>query len=119
MFSTRVKIATYTLLIGENLGNDLNITRAEAAQRAQNVVDPTYIVSLEIDGLGETYSCLASINFSAIENSTTWIDYISPEVESIWLNGTQLDVKECFNGSRIKLSNLKKQNELKIKGQSK
>ena len=119
MFSTRVKIATYTLLIGENLGNDLNITRAEAAQRAQNVVDPTYIVSLEIDGLGETYSCLASINFSAIENSTTWIDYISPEVESIWLNGTQLDVKECFTGSRIKLSNLKKQNELKIKGQSK
>jgi aminopeptidase N len=99
------------------LSKDLNITRNEAIQRAGLVSDPVYTVSLELDGKGETFSCFASIDFKAQENSNTWIDLVSPIVESVWLNGEELNVKEVFNGTRIQLRNLKPENKLKIKAQ--
>jgi aminopeptidase N len=99
------------------LSKDLNITRNEAIQRAGLVSDPVYTVSLELDGKGETFSCFASIDFKAQENSNTWIDLVSPLVESVWLNGEELNVKEVFNGTRIQLRNLKPENKLKIKAQ--
>ncbi|MFZ9353769.1 MAG: aminopeptidase N [Candidatus Nanopelagicales bacterium] len=99
------------------MSKDLNITRNEAIQRAGLVSDPVYTVSLELDGKGETFSCFASIDFKAQENSNTWIDLVSPLVESVWLNGEELNVKEVFNGTRIQLRNLKPENKLKIKAQ--
>ncbi|MGA0082823.1 MAG: aminopeptidase N [Candidatus Nanopelagicales bacterium] len=99
------------------MSKDLNITRNEAIQRAGLVSDPVYTVSLELDGKGETFSCFASIDFKAQENSNTWIDLVSPLVESIWLNGEELNVKEVFNGTRIQLRNLNPENKLKIKAQ--
>ena len=113
----RAKIAIHTLFIEVKLSKNLNITRNEAIQRAGLVSDPVYRVSLELDGLGDTFSCFASIDFNSIENSSTWIDLVSPTVESIWLNGEELDVKNVFDGSRIQLKNLKKENQLKIKAQ--
>ncbi|MFZ9227286.1 MAG: aminopeptidase N [Candidatus Nanopelagicales bacterium] len=99
------------------MSKDLNITRNEAIQRAGLVSDPVYTVSLELDGKGETFSCFASIDFKAQENSNTWIDLVSPLVESVWLNGEELNVKEVFNGTRIQLRNLNAENKLKIKAQ--
>jgi len=99
------------------LSKNLNITRNEAIERASLVSDPIYRVSLELDGKGDTFSCFASIDFKSKENSNTWIDLVSPLVESIWLNGEELNVKEVFDGTRIKLSNLKIDNQLKIKAQ--
>ncbi|MFZ9802081.1 MAG: aminopeptidase N [Candidatus Nanopelagicales bacterium] len=99
------------------MSKDLNITRNEAIQRAGLVSDPVYTVSLELDGKGETFSCFASIDFKAQENSNTWIDLVSPLVESVWLNGEELNVKEVFNGTRIQLRNLNPENKLKIKAQ--
>lgn len=99
------------------MSKDLNITRNEAMERAGLVSEPVYRVSLELDGKGDTFSCFASIDFKSKENSQTWIDLVSPLVESIWLNGEELDVKEVFNGTRIQLQNLKLENQLKIKAQ--
>ncbi|MFM1825429.1 MAG: aminopeptidase [Actinomycetota bacterium] len=99
------------------MSKNLNITRNEAIQRASLVSEPVYRVSLELDGKGDTFSCFASINFKAIENSNTWIDLVSPKVESIWLNGEELNVSEVFDGTRIQLQKLKQNNQLKIKAQ--
>ena len=99
------------------MSKNLNITRNEAIERASLVSDPIYRVSLELDGKGDTFSCFASVDFKSKENSNTWIDLVSPLVESVWLNGEELDVKEVFNGTRIKLQNLKQENQLKIKAQ--
>ncbi len=99
------------------MSKNLNITRNEAIQRASLVSEPVYRVSLELDGKGDTFSCFASIDFKAIENSNTWIDLVSPKVESIWLNGEELNVSEVFDGTRIQLQKLKQNNQLKIKAQ--
>ncbi|MFM9130395.1 MAG: aminopeptidase N [Actinomycetes bacterium] len=99
------------------MSKNLNITRNEAIERAGLVSEPVYTVSLELDGKGDTFSCFASIDFKSKENSNTWIDLVSPLVESIWLNGEELNVTEVFDGTRIKLSNLKIDNQLKIKAQ--
>ena len=99
------------------MSKNLNITRNEAIERASLVSDPIYRVSLELDGKGDSFSCFASIDFKSKENSNTWIDLVSPLVESIWLNGEELNVTEVFDGTRIKLSNLKIDNQLKIKAQ--
>ena len=97
------------------MSKNLNITRAEAVSRFEVVANPKYTVALTIDGTGETYSCVASINFDAKNGAETWLDLISPLVDSIWLNGTELKVSEVFDGTRIKLANLKEKNSVQVK----
>jgi len=97
------------------LSKNLNITRAEAVSRFEVVANPKYTVALTIDGKGETYSCVASINFDAKNGAETWLDLISPLVDSIWLNGAELKVSEVFDGTRIKLANLKEKNSVQVK----
>ena len=97
------------------MSKNLNITRAEAVSRFEVVANPKYTVALTIDGTGDTYSCVASINFDAKNGAETWLDLISPLVDSIWLNGTELRVSEVFDGTRIKLANLKEKNSVQVK----
>jgi aminopeptidase N len=97
------------------LSKNLNITRAEAVSRFEVVANPKYTVALTIDGKGETYSCVASISFDAKNGAETWLDLISPLVDSVWLNGAELKVSEVFNGTRIKLANLKEKNSVQVK----
>ena len=97
------------------MSKNLNITRAEAQSRAGVVKNPSYTVALTIDGLGDTYSCVASINFDAQNGTQTWLDLISPQVDSVWLNGSELKVSEVFDGTRIKLTNLKDKNTVQVK----
>jgi len=97
------------------LTKNLNITRVEAATRSKLISKPEYTVALTLTGVGETYSCVSSINFIAQENASTWIDLVAQNVDSIWLNGSELKVSEVFDGSRIKLNDLKINNTLKIK----
>ena len=97
------------------MSKNLNITRAEAVSRFEVVANPKYTVALTIDGTGNTYSCVTSINFDAKNGAETWLDLISPLVDSIWLNGTELKVSEVFDGTRIKLANLKEKNSVQVK----
>ena len=97
------------------MSKNLNITRADAQSRAGVIKNPSYTVALTIDGLGDTYSCVASINFDAKNGAETWLDLISPLVDSVWLNGSELKVSEVFDGSRIKLTNLKDKNTVQVK----
>ena len=97
------------------MSKNLNITRAEAQSRAGVIKNPSYTVALTIDGLGDTYSCVASINFDAQNGAETWLDLISPLVDSAWLNGSELKVSEVFDGTRIKLTNLKEKNTVQVK----
>ncbi len=97
------------------MSKNLNITRAEAVSRFEVVANPKYTVALTIDGTGDTYSCVTSINFDAKNGAETWLDLISTLVDSIWLNGTELKVSEVFDGTRIKLANLKEKNSVQVK----
>ena len=97
------------------MSKNLNISRAEAVSRFEVVANPKYTVALTIDGTGDTYSCVTSINFDAKNGAETWLDLISPLVDSIWLNGTELKVSEVFDGTRIKLANLKEKNSVQVK----
>ncbi|MCX6457490.1 MAG: aminopeptidase N, partial [Actinobacteria bacterium] len=97
------------------MSKNLNITRAEAQTRAGYIKNPSYTVALTIDGIGDTYSCVASINFEAQNGTQTWLDLISPQVDSVWLNGSELKVSEVFDGTRIKLTNLKDKNTVQVK----
>jgi aminopeptidase N len=99
------------------LSKNLNITRLEAIERFAKVSNPEYTVALQLDGKTDTYTCIASISFSALENSETWLDLISPNVETVWLNGNQLNVQDVFDGTRIRLKDLKKINTVQVKAQ--
>lgn len=95
------------------MSNNLNITQAEARERATQIADVKYQVQVTLDPKLDTYTCQSTINFSAKTNSS-WIDLIALEVLEINLNGVSLDPAELFTGSRISLANLKAHNELLI-----
>lgn len=95
------------------MSNNLNITQAEAQERATQIADVKYQVQVMLDPKLDTYTCQSTINFSAKTNSS-WIDLIASEVLEINLNGVSLDPAELFTGSRISLANLKAHNELLI-----
>ena len=96
------------------MSNNLNITQAEAHQRAAHIADVKYQVQVTLEPKSDTYICESTINFSAKANSSTWIDLIASEVLEINLNGIALNPTELFTGSRISLANLKAVNELSI-----
>ena len=96
------------------MSNNLNISQAEARQRAQLIQKVSYQVKVQLDPTLDTFVCESFIKFSATENTPTWIDLIAPKVNSIVLNGKALSVDDAFNGARIVLPNLNSENELII-----
>lgn len=61
----------------------------------------------------DTFLSRTTATFGAIPGSSSWIDLIAPEVQSITLNGESLDLSH-FDGFRIQLSNLKADNVLEV-----
>lgn len=89
-----------------------NLTRAEAAERAELLQTSTYRVELDLTG-DTVFRSQSTVNFSATEGASTFIDLIAQSVEKIVLNGEELP-RDSYQDSRIPLPNLKAENELYV-----
>jgi aminopeptidase N len=95
-----------------------NITRAEAAERSAVTTVDSYSVDLDLTGTGPTFRSTTTCVFeSSTPGATTWIDLIAERVDSVSLNGTELDVAEVVRGGRILLPELARDNTVTIVAQ--
>ena len=91
-----------------------NLTRVEAEQRAAVVRDLDYDVALDLTRGTETFGATVAIRFAATEGATTFLDAITAEVQSVRLNGEDLDIAAVSDGVRIALPSLAAQNEVTV-----
>ena len=94
----------------------LNVTRAEAAERATRITVDGYDVALDLTTGPATFHSTTTVAFRCSQpGSSTWIDLVAPEVTSVNLNGRSLDPADVFDGSRIRLDDLQAENVLIVK----
>ena len=92
-----------------------NITRAEAQARSSTISVDSYAVDLDLTGTGPTFRSTTTCIFDCSEpGSDTWIDLIAESVQSVTLNGTELDPGTVVEGGRIHLPGLAKDNTVTI-----
>ena len=95
-----------------------NLTREEAAARADLLAVDAYDVALDLsraaDAAQETFRSTTTVHFRADPGATTFIDLIAPRVHSIVLNGRELDPAGAHVDSRIVLGDLAPDNELTV-----
>ncbi|MGW8567221.1 aminopeptidase N [Isoptericola sp. NPDC055881] len=92
-----------------------NLTRAEAIERADVVTDvEAYAIDLDLTTGPTTFASTTVIRFSATPGASTFVDLVAPSVREVVLNGRALDPAEVFADSRIALSDLAAQNELRV-----
>jgi aminopeptidase N len=94
-----------------------NLTRLEAEERAGLVSVDAYEVALDLTTSETTFASHTKVTFSAKEGSSTFIDLIAQSVDSIVLNGTELDPASVYADSRIALENLAADNVLEVSAQ--
>ncbi|WP_235835448.1 MULTISPECIES: aminopeptidase N [Arthrobacter] len=92
----------------------LNLTRAEARQRAELLTVTSYDVTLDLTKGASLFGSTTVVKFSAVEGSSSFIDAITETVHSVTLNGVELDPTEVADGGRIQLPDLAAENELKV-----
>ncbi len=92
----------------------LNLTRAEAAQRAELLTVTSYDVTLDLTKGPALFGSTTVVKFSAVEGATSFIDAITETVHSVTLNGTELDPAAVSDGVRIQLPGLAAENELTV-----
>nr|WP_217500928.1 aminopeptidase N [Arthrobacter sp. C9C5] len=95
--------------------------RDEAATRSALITTHSYDVSLDVRQAADPkvagYTSRSVINFSASEpGSSTFLDFISSNVHSVFLNGKGLPVADVVDGSRIRLDNLQAENQVTVTG---
>ena len=91
-----------------------NLTREEAATRADLLTVSSYDVVLDLASGPTSFPTRSTVRFSATPGAETFIDFVGQSVESIVLNGTVLDPATQWVDSRIALSGLTSDNELTI-----
>jgi len=91
-----------------------NLTRIEAAERAELLTVSDYHVRLDLSGTGATFTSETTVKFTATPGSATFIDLIAPEVRRVVLNGRELDPAEIYRDARIHLHELAERNELHV-----
>ena len=92
----------------------LNLTRAEAGERAELLTVSSYDVTLDLTKGATVFGSTTVVKFSAVEGSSSFIDAITDTVHSVTLNGTELDPAAVSDGVRIQLPGLAAENELTI-----
>ena len=91
-----------------------NLTREEASERASLVSTETYVVELDLTpDSEERFGSVTTITFTAIPGSSTFVDLVDGDLESITLNGVAIDTSVYAN-SRIALTDLAASNELRV-----
>ncbi|MEW9873999.1 aminopeptidase N [Arthrobacter sp. HS15c] len=92
----------------------MNLTRAEARERAELINVDSYDVSLDLTRGGKVFGSSTTVKFTAVPGSSTFIDAITQTVHSITLNGRALDPSAVADGVRIQLPDLAADNELTV-----
>ncbi|MFC7402578.1 aminopeptidase N [Citricoccus sp. GCM10030269] len=96
----------------------LNITRAEAAERAAALSVDSYEVTLDLTDGGDQFRSATTVHFSAAPDAvgtSTFIDFISSQAPAVRLNGEDLNA-EAFDGTRITIGPLAAENVLEVDG---
>ena len=91
-----------------------NLTRAEAAERAEHITTHSYEVDLDLTTGPEVFRSTTVLRFDAEPGRSTFVDLIAPRVLEVTLNGEALDPEAVFADSRIALENLAASNELRV-----
>lgn len=92
----------------------MNLTRAEARERAELIIVESYEVSLDLTKGDKVFGTTTAVNFTAIPGSSTFIDAVTETVHSVTLNGQALDPAVVADGVRIQLPELAERNELLV-----
>jgi aminopeptidase N len=92
----------------------MNLTRAEARERAELIAVDSYDVSLDLTKGDKVFGTSTTVKFSAVPGSSTFIDAVTQTVHSVTLNGTSLDPATVSDGIRIQLPDLAGTNELTV-----
>ncbi len=94
----------------------LNLTRAEAADRAAIVAVDAYTVHLDLTGAATdpTYRSSTTITFRAGQGASTWLDLQAPTVLSVRLNDQDLDPLDVVAEHRIQLVDLVEHNTVTV-----
>ncbi|MDQ0850278.1 aminopeptidase N [Arthrobacter sp. B3I9] len=98
-----------------------NLRRDEAATRSALISTHRYDVTLDVRHAADPdvagYPSRSVLTFSATEpGASTFLDFISGDVQSVVLNGEELPVPEIADGARIRLDNLQAENEVTVIG---
>ena len=92
------------------------LTRAEAAERAELLRVSGYDVALDLTQGPERFGSVSRIRFECDRpGASTWVDVTAAEVSSVVLNGTALDPSSVA-GRRLSLTDLQAENELVVVG---
>ncbi|WP_434621499.1 aminopeptidase N [Arthrobacter sp. A5] len=92
----------------------MNLTRAEARERAGIVAVDSYHVTLDLTRGDAVFSSTTVVHFRATAGASTFIDAITATVHSVTLNGVELDAAEVSDGVRIQLPTLALTNILTV-----
>jgi aminopeptidase N len=91
-----------------------NLTRIEAAERAELVEVQSYTVELDLLKGEEVFGATTTVKFTSnLIGASTFIDAITAKVHRVTLNGKDLNVSVA-DGIRIQLDNLQANNELVV-----
>lgn len=88
--------------------NNLNISQAQAAGRANLIKPKALSVSLDLtDTLAPVFLSKTALEFDVQRvGETSWLDLIADEIISITINGSSVKPSQVWDGARIKLINL-------------
>jgi aminopeptidase N len=92
----------------------MNLTRAEARERAALIAVDSYDVSLDLTKGETVFGSTTTVRFTAAPGSSTFIDAVTDAVHSVTLNGRALEPAEVSDGVRIQLPDLAADNELTV-----
>ena len=101
--------------------NNENLSREEAAERSALITVDSYHIHLDLthakDENFETYPTVTTVKFKSRKpGAQTFIDYIHHSIDSVRLNGAQLDLNKVVDGSRIMLPELAEETNLLFTG---
>ncbi len=93
-----------------------NLTRDEAAQRAELVDDLHYDVRLDLrDPKADRFTSYTDIRFTSTDpHAPLFLDLTAHAVEHLVVNGREADLGERFDGTRLHLEGLEEHNRLEI-----
>ncbi|MDO5710749.1 MAG: aminopeptidase N [Micrococcales bacterium] len=92
-----------------------NLTREDAAERAELITVSTCDVALDVTIDEATFPTRSTIRFAADRpGASTFVDFLGASVDSITLNGRPLDPSRHYDGARVTLPELAADNEVVI-----
>ncbi|MFF3038740.1 aminopeptidase N [Arthrobacter citreus] len=92
----------------------MNLTRAEARERAELISVESYDINLDLTRGDEVFGSTTVVRFGAQPGASTFVDAVTSKVHRVTLNGVSLDPEEVSDGVRIQLPNLAASNELVV-----